>query len=633
MISFWKSLAFRVFVASFILLALPLFVDSFVIMKARYEETLIEAKRYLVEVNRERALPLTRLLPVKHITPNLIIRFLGLDTNFPSAPSPKLSQRLTQIAEVGDLTGIVLLRHLGEDKFENVAASTNTPINQAEYSEFYRLYLKQATSRREFGLLYESIDGQYFLLFGKTIYGEGGGTTGFLIFIRNVTDSLKELLVKDTSPYPVSFAVVLDNMVVIAATDPALKYNYLNPLTSYQKELFAQVHPTAANRLLGEPLQSCYSYGPPFVEFPFNGQMQFGALLELPGTPFYFLAYSPKDAIFATPYRDFFEVYGAYMVILLCGGLIAYFIIYRLAAPLNRLGEIMKGIQQGKTDLRYEEDPVGFEINHLGSSFNSMLDHLLENKRVAEEEKVKKELYAEELRFGQQMQRSLLPEKKLSFPGVELAERYLPAKEVGGDFYDVFLRNEDELVLVMADASGKGVHACFYSLGVRSSLRVNAHEYDDVARAMRETNLLLYRDSGDTGMFVTVVVAIYNKKTSELRYFSAGHNPPLVRKSDGTVIKLENRGIAMGVIENLEGKSETVKLESGDLVVFYTDGITEQNNEAYELYSEERLIEFIKLEGKKNAHEVTSKLIDQVKAFAGTAPQHDDITLLLMKLT
>jgi sigma-B regulation protein RsbU (phosphoserine phosphatase) len=260
---------------------------------------------------------------------------------------------------------------------------------------------------------------------------------------------------------------------------------------------------------------------------------------------------------------------------------------------------------------------------------------LLEIIFLAEEERVRVEFYEKELKIGQVVQRGLLPSKMPTLEGIEIAERYLPAKEVGGDFYDVFLRTcegKEQIALVVADASGKGVQACFYSLGVRSDLRVFAREYQKAGQVMKNVNRLFYSDSGDTGMFVTLLLGIYDPKTNELEYSSCGHNPPYLRKSDGTIEMLGGVDMALGVKKELDPQTRKVRLQKGDLLVFYTDGVTETHNENNELFSEARLEQFIKEKGNLSAERVAGELIKELKEFQGKALQHDDITLLLMKL-
>ena len=184
----------------------------------------------------------------------------------------------------------------------------------------------------------------------------------------------------------------------------------------------------------------------------------------------------------------------------------------------------------------------------------------------------------------------------------------------------------------MADASGKGVHACFFSLSLRNMLRTYAKEYTDIAQAMGAANDLFRADTGDSGMFVTALSGIYDAETRVLSYYSCGHNPGLLRRKGGVVETLEFKGMAMGFVPAPPATAHTIHLEPGDLVLFYTDGITEAMNKEYEFFGEERLMRCLAQEGDKEASAVIESIVAHVADFSGGEDQHDDITLLVMKV-
>ncbi|HEY4831712.1 MAG TPA: PP2C family protein-serine/threonine phosphatase, partial [Waddliaceae bacterium] len=152
-------------------------------------------------------------------------------------------------------------------------------------------------------------------------------------------------------------------------------------------------------------------------------------------------------------------------------------------------------------------------------------------------------------------------------------------------------------------------------------------------QAMVATNNFFSIETGDTGMFATLLAGIYDWRTRILSYYSSGHNPGIVRRKDGSIETLAHGGIAMGVVILKEASSYTIQLYTGDTVVFYTDGVTEAHNEAHQLFTEERLIDIIKNEGDQTADELIKSIVDHVRVFAGKTPQFDDITLLVMKVS
>ncbi len=638
MIPFRKSIGFRILGISFILLALPLLVDAFILAEQRYEETLTDAKGHLVEVAYSRELPLTQIQPLKKPLLEVMSFYLNLENSFPEKPDTELNEKLRTLANIGNFSEIFLIKITDDDHFVVTASSLPKFIGR-DYTDFFRLNnLLQTDILKKSGFIaYNNKISDPFFIVSHLVYSEKGDKPiGVLAISDNLTYKLSDLLEKDEDRFEVSFALLLPSSVVFASSDPQMRFEYFKSLTSEYRKLFAQEEPFAGRELPNEPLKVDDSIGNPFFEFKWKGKEQIGYITDLPHANFSLLTYASKEAIFRAPVTNFFKIYGIYALILLVGGIIAYVLTRRMAKPMQFLSRVMQKIQQGDLGVRYKQDALGFEINVLGDIFNEMVDAVLEQKKVAEEERVTRETLARELRLGQQVQRSLLPQKMPKYPGVDLAEMYIPAIEVGGDFYDVFVKERenapDQLALAVADASGKGVQACFYSLSVRNMLRTYARVYDDVGMAMSATNNLFGLETGESGMFVTVVMGVYDHKTGMFQYFSSGHNSPIVRRENGKIEVLRQHGIAMGVISTEDQHAETIKLMKGDAVILYTDGITEAHNEEFEIYGEERLIELIREEGSRGASEIREKILRDVDTFVGTAPQHDDITLLVMKI-
>ncbi len=243
-----------------------------------------------------------------------------------------------------------------------------------------------------------------------------------------------------------------------------------------------------------------------------------------------------------------------------------------------------------------------------------------------------------ELQIAAEIQKSFLPETIPQIPGLEVAARNVMAKEVGGDFFDVIPYEIMSLEkgthgLLVADVSGKGVPAALFMALSRIVVRVNALWHHDPAKVIYHSNNTITQDS-KSGMFVTLFFGMLNEKDRTFTYVNAGHNPPLIfRSHDGTVEKLLPTGICLGVIENEEYESRTVTIQKGDVLIMYTDGVTESINTKEELFGENRLIDI----GRSNAHlsaqGILEQILSSVKEFSKDMPQFDDITLLVVKGT
>lgn len=640
MIPFRKSIGFRLLGISVILLAFPLLVDSFILIQQRYQHTTAHAKEYLIERAQLRGLPLSQIHPLNKSLLEVITYSLHLRNAFPEKMSPELNSRLAKIANIGGFTAVSLLKITDNQEYIVTASSLPILIGKNETDFFKQGNLFSTKSLERGYTTYITFNNPslepYFVVAHVIVSPKEKKPIGVLMVEDDISGKLKELLHKEMHPYPVNFALLLPSSIVFAASDPNLRFHYFKPLSSNFRALFTEEEPTAAALLAQDPLPVDDKIGYPFFEFQWNNESHIGYLKELGDANFTLLAYASKKEIFASPVINFVNIYSVYGLILLIGGASAYLLTLRMARPMQDLSRLMIGIQHGEFNLRYQKDRWGFEINELGHIFNEMLDALFAQKKRAEEERIKKEIFAQELRLGQQAQRSLLPQMMPQYPRVDVAEIYIPAIEVGGDFYDVFVKKgkdgQEELVLAIADASGKGVQACFYSLSIRNMLRTYVKEHQDVGMAMSETNNLFRLDTGETGMFVTIFVGIYDYMNRSFRYFSAGHNPAIVRRKTGEIEILKQHGIAMGFVATGEQHGFSITLEEGDVVILYTDGVTEAHNEAFELFGEERLIALIQKEGGGSAKELAEKIVDEVNAFAGKAPQHDDITLLVMNV-
>lgn len=610
-------------------------MDSFILIQKRYERRIVEAKDYLVEIAQQRELPLAQIQPLNKPLLEMMAHFLKLQSDFPEKPDKELNDKLKEMAKIGDFYGVFILK-ITDDKRYIVTASSDSNFVGKDYTNFFNLHDIIDREMSSYISYNSKTLEPYFIVAHLIFSPEQEKVIGLLAISDDITYKHKELLVLDDHRYPVSFALLLPSTVVFAATDPEMRFHYFLDLQPEQRQLFIEEELFPGKLLPDEPIKVEEGIGKPFFEFTWQGEEQIGYVKKLPDNNFTLLTYAAKDKIFHSPILNFFNIYSIYGLILIIGGTVAYLLIRRMAKPIQDLSVVMQKIQQGEIHLRYKIDPLGFEINALGTIFNEMVDAVLEQKKVAEEERLKREILARELILGQQAQRSLLPQKMPQYPGVELAELYIPAIEVGGDFYDVFVKTRTDtspqLFIAVADASGKGVQACFYSLSVRNMLRTYAKEYDDVGMAMSATNNLFTLDTGETGMFVTVFMGAYDYDTQTFKYFSSGHNPGIVRREDGSIEILQHHGIAMGVLQTGDQHEASIQLNKGDTVILYTDGVTEAHNEEYQHYGEERLAQLIQSEGWRSASELVEQIAKQVDHFVGQTPQHDDITLLIMKI-
>jgi PAS domain S-box-containing protein len=243
-----------------------------------------------------------------------------------------------------------------------------------------------------------------------------------------------------------------------------------------------------------------------------------------------------------------------------------------------------------------------------------------------------------ELQIAAEIQKSFLPETIPQIPGFDIAARTVMAKEVGGDFFDVIpyevmALDKSTHGILVADVSGKGVPAALFMALSRIVVRVNALWHHDPAKVIYNSNNTITQDS-KSGMFVTLFFGMLNEKNRSLTYVNAGHNPPLIFRSHaGTVEKLLPTGLVLGVMENQEYESRSVTIGKGDVLVMYTDGVTESINTQEKMFEENRLIEIVRNTAHLPAQAILEQILSSVKEFTRDMPQFDDITLFVVKGT
>jgi sigma-B regulation protein RsbU (phosphoserine phosphatase) len=280
------------------------------------------------------------------------------------------------------------------------------------------------------------------------------------------------------------------------------------------------------------------------------------------------------------------------------------------------------------------EAPVTYTAGDLklATALASQAAVSIENARL-QAERLERERMMQELEIARNIQQSLLPDNTPVVEGADVTALSLPAKQVGGDFFDFIPISDNKLGLVIADVSGKGVPAALFMALSRALMRANSLNDPRVSHSVIQTNRLIL-DCATSGLFVTLFYAIINTQTRTLKYVSAGHNPPILYKNrTGDIQMLEADGIALGVMDDIELEEKEITLEEDDLLVLYTDGVTEATNLQDEEFGEQRLIQYISEHHTLSASQLIMHIKDAAMSFAGEAPQFDDFTLMIVKIT
>ena len=254
----------------------------------------------------------------------------------------------------------------------------------------------------------------------------------------------------------------------------------------------------------------------------------------------------------------------------------------------------------------------------------------IQNERL-NQEMVERERLEKEIQLARQIQRTFLPSRLPTMPGWELDIRWQTARQVGGDFYDVFHSRQGKLGLVIADVSDKGLPAALYMTVTRTLIRAFMQNTISPGRVLDRVNNLLLMDS-QSGMFVTAVYASLDPARGILTCANAGHNRALLwRSKDGSLEQLPKGEIALGVLENVHYSDKILEILPGDCLLFYTDGLTECFSPNGDTYGEERLEKIIQSTASHGVHQLLHAIEQSIIEFRATETISDDVTLLAIQ--
>ena len=254
---------------------------------------------------------------------------------------------------------------------------------------------------------------------------------------------------------------------------------------------------------------------------------------------------------------------------------------------------------------------------------------VMENARLYEEEQALHQM-KEEVRLASRIQLDLLPKSEPEIPGYDIAGKSIPAQLVGGDYFDFIPSEGGRIAICLGDVSGKGLPASLLMANLQATLRGQTFLNPPAKLCLQRSNRLLYL-STSSEKFVTLFYSILDPVSHVLSFSNAGHDAPMLLRQGGEVQRLQTGGIVLSILEDFPYEEDVVSLQPGDLLVIYTDGITESVNQNQELFGEDRLMATIRSCRDTSAREIIDHIITSARTHAGSVPQADDMTLIAIK--
>ncbi len=449
---------------------------------------------------------------------------------------------------------------------------------------------------------------------------------GNAIGVLTADVSLHQLtgLLNRTKPYPSSYTLMISR-----------KGTYLaHPLE--ERILYANIDSTPIGtqdiaRTLGESMMRGEQG---LHELWDNGVLSYVFYKPVTATGWSAAIVCPHDEVFASLDETIRLVVIVFLVGLVLLLVFCVCIIRHTIRPLRQVTQAVMCVADGDLNAPLPQIRTNDEIGRLLSSFQHMQLSLVEYIRRLTESTAAKERIEHELQIARRIQMSMLPKIFPPFPERENLDLYAilkPAREVGGDLYDFFIRDE-KLFFIIGDVSGKGVPASLLMAITRSLFRIVAGGKDSPAQIAVALNESI-AESNEVNMFVTMYIGVLDLENCNLKFCNAGHNPPIIISPDGSCCFQEVRpNLPIGVMEGFRYEGQSAEFPNGTALLLYTDGVNEAENPTHEQFGEGRMMSQARLTSGSCSQSIVENLQQNVSAFAGSAEQSDDLTMLCIRL-
>ena len=278
---------------------------------------------------------------------------------------------------------------------------------------------------------------------------------------------------------------------------------------------------------------------------------------------------------------------------------------------------------------KVSEDGFTYDDKRMLSIIASQSAQVIDNARLIKEEQELIKMQ-KEIQLAYEIQVNLLPQKAPAIRGYDIMGKSIPAKDVGGDYFDFIPIDENRLAFCVGDVSGKGIPAALLMSNLQATIRGQTILNVSTKDCLSLSNAVMFQNT-DPEKFASLFYGILDARSHNLCFSNAGHNYPLLFPNEKELIKLETGGIVLGCLESFSFSEEKIQIGPGSVLILYSDGITEAINAKGEEFGESKLVDIITQNWNDNSTELIEKVITAVQSHAGDLPQMDDITIVIIK--
>lgn len=627
---FKKSLAFRILFLNIYFVILPMTIYFLLFFYWQYKEEIGTDIHRLSDIGQSKVSYLNQLVNDQYAVLDILDVLIDLhnpqviknfDRNLP----------LLHEASIGIPGQLAFLEHAPDGRF--LVKYTSLERHEIGKDLTFREYVINAVENNySTYLTYDIITGQRVFVFAKAIHSQDDyRVLGILVTWIPADSFINQLIDDKYFRIGQSISLLTEDKIVFATSNPKLFSLAFAPLSENRKKVLEENKQFGKNPLPQEIVTlTPFSYMERIFSWNFQGKMHITFIDSVANGALYILMDIEKAAIAKTYLKKTWMTVGVLLTITSLSCLITVFLSRFLSKTLQELLSVMEKISRGDLTVRFKPQHFGFEMNEAGKTLNKVLDHLVEQTEAAQKELLKTAVISQELKIGQEIQKTIFPSKVPLIKGLDIGVFSASSSQVSGNFYDLFFIRE-KLVITLTSTSGKGLFSCLYSVCLRSILRCFSTVYEDPQTILENTNRLFYQDLQNAPLLIQTFLGIWDDTSKTLDYASASPSFGFFRVSSGETKAIAGSKAAMGSHPEISLTSYHMDLNDNCLMLFYTSGTIERQNLQGQLYGENRLKEIVDKKYYHSAQELADFIADDLKRFGEGVPQEGDITFIILK--
>lgn len=626
---FRTSLALRILLLNLLFIVLPLLIYFLFFARLEYEERVRENVLRLRNIGLSRTSYLDQFINDQYRSLDLVEQLADLNN---PASLTNLNPLLDSL-KLDQIYPVMAFFTLHQDGHFLVTYASNKEEMNLDIT--YRGYIKPTVQYGYYTYLaYANLTLIREFIVSKLVRDQATyAPLGILIYFIAADGIINTLTTNKYLPHEETISLLTEDKIVFASSNSDFLFTALAPVPEEHIIASAKNGQFGKNKAPQKTLSlSPYSNISGVYSWNDTGHTHVGYLSPLAKGSLFVLVDVDMKTI-SDPYiRATWLTIGVLFSITLISCLLTMLLGEYISRTFRALITVMDKVGQGDLSARFKKQLFGFEINEAGLVLNEMLDRLVLDTDIANKERLKTETVSQQLKVGRDIQKSLLSHTIPSVPGLEIGAASHAASEVSGEFYDIYLK-EGHLIITMATTSGKGLSSCLFLVDLRSIIRCFLTRFTNLGPLLEQVNNLFHQDLQNNPLIVKTIIGAWDAEKQTLHYAAASPSFGFTRLREKQFETLGGSHQSMGASATASYTSYELRLPPQGIVIFYTNGIIEQQDPEGHFYGENKLREFVDQKAFLDAPSLAIEIMKDVKKFAQGAPQNEDMTIIVLKAT